>query len=211
MIPMGMGAGFNNVVALKRRNRHTSNLFKAEVFGKQAIFCLNLVKLILRVLDQIHLIDRNDHLFDSDQRHDIAMSFRLRQDPFAPIHQNNRNVCVGGTGCHVTGILFMARCVRHNKLTLIRGEETIGHVNGDALFAFRLQTIQQQRIVNIAALGADFFGIRFKGGQLIFKNQLGIPKQTPDQRAFAIIHRATSDETQQAFIFLCMQVLQNIF
>jgi hypothetical protein len=42
-----------------------------------------------------------------------------------------------------------------DELSSVGGEKTIGHVDGDGLFAFRAEAVDQQRIVEGAALGAD--------------------------------------------------------
>ena len=76
----------------------------------------------------------------------------------------------------------MARCIRHNELTLFGGKETVGHINCDALLPLCGQSIDQQRKINLLALRAHFFAICFKLSKLVLKNHLAVIKQATNQR-----------------------------
>ena len=82
------------------------------------------------------------------------MAAGLGQYAFAGVNQDHRQPGGRGSRCHVAGVLLVARRVGHDEAAAIRGEKAVGHVNGDALFAFGLQAIHQQREINPFALGA---------------------------------------------------------
>ena len=56
----------------------------------------------------------------------------------------------------------MARRIGDDEAAPLRGEETIGDIDGNALLALRLQAIDQQREIEIAAGGAGGLALRLK-------------------------------------------------
>jgi len=60
-------------------------------------------------------------------------------------------------------------------------------------------------------LRSVLFGIGFDGSQLVFEQQLGFEQQTANQGTFAIVHASTSDEAQQTFMLVGLQVALDIF
>ena len=128
----------------------------------------------------------------------------------ARVDQNNRQACGGGTGRHVTGVLLVPRGVGNDELALLRREETVGHIDGDALLALRLQAVYQQRKIHRIPCGtAGFRGLGDRR-QLIFKDHLGVVKQPPDQGGFTIVDAAAGNKAQQVFVFVLVQVLLNV-
>ncbi len=93
---------------------------------------------------------------------------------FTRINQDDRQITGRGAGGHITGILLVARRVSNNKFALIGREITIRHIDGNALLALRLQTINQKCQVNLIALSADFFTVFGNSRQLIFKNHFTV-------------------------------------
>ena len=92
----------------------------------------------------------------------------------------------------------MAGCIRDDEFAARGREIAVGYVNGDALLAFGPQPVGEQRKINGpgGAIDAAFF----HGGELIFVNGLGIVEQAPDERGFAVVHTASSGETQQILL-----------
>jgi hypothetical protein len=82
------------------------------------------------------------------------------------------------------------------NLRFVGGEGAIGHVDGDALFAFGCQAVHQQGEVDVLALGAHALGVGLKGRQLVVEDQPGFEQQPADQRRLAVVHRAAGDEAQ---------------
>lgn len=77
------------------------------------------------------------------------MAASLCNHSCACIHQNNCQICRRAAGNHITGVLLMSRSVRNDKFTSIGGEVAISHINCNTLFAFSLQSIEQQCIVDM--------------------------------------------------------------
>ncbi len=96
----------------------------------------------------------------------------------------------------------MSRCVSDNKFAFIGREEPIGHIDRDPLLPLSLQTVQQQRVIDIITLGADLFAVNLKRRQMVFKYKLGIPEQPADQSALAVINAAAGDKAQHRFLFV---------
>ena len=65
----------------------------------------------------------------------------LRQQTFACVDQQHRNICITRTGHHVAGVLLMSRTIRNNELALGGVEVTVGDINRDSLLALRHQAI----------------------------------------------------------------------
>ncbi len=50
------------------------------------------------------------------------------------------------------------------------------------------EAVDQQRQVDLAALGPDLLGVGRHGGELVLEDELGIIEQTPDQGRLAVVH-----------------------
>ena len=114
----------------------------------------DVVENFLLVVDQVHLVDRDDDVRQPEQRRDVRMPPRLRQQPFPRIHQHDGQLRSGRAGHHVARVLLVARRVGDDELALRRREVAIGDVDGDALFAFGAQAVRQQREIDRADIAA---------------------------------------------------------
>ena len=104
----------------------------------------------------------------------------------------------------------MARRVGNDEFPFLRGEEPVGHINGNTLFPLGGKAINRQRQVHVLALSAVSLGIVFEAGKLVFGNLLGIQQQASDQGAFAVVHAAAGEKTQQALIALFGKIGLNL-
>ena len=134
----------------------------------------------------------------------------LGQHTLARVDQDHGDVGGGGAGDHVAGVLLVAGSVGDDELALLGGEETIGHVDGDALFALGGQAVHQQGEVQFATLGAVLLRVALQGAELVFQQRLGFIEQAADQRAFAVVDTAAGDETQQGLVLVCFEVLLDV-
>jgi hypothetical protein len=80
------------------------------------------------------------------------MAAGLFQQAGAGIDQQDRQIGGRGAGCHVAGILLVAGRVGDDEGALVGGEIAIGDIDGDALFALGLQTVEQQREIGQAEI-----------------------------------------------------------
>ena len=82
---------------------------------------------------------------NTQQRRNIAVAAGLVFHAVAGIDQNNRQITSRSTGGHIARVLLVAWGIGNDKLALSGAEIAVGHINGDALLALRLQAIDQQR------------------------------------------------------------------
>jgi len=85
------------------------------------------------------------------------------------------------------------RSVGDDELAPRRGEITVGHVDGDALFALGAQSVGEQRKVEPAVRLGGFANAR----ELVFVDRAGIVKQAPDQRRLAVVYAAGGGKAQE--------------
>ena len=82
----------------------------------------------------------------------------------------------------------MAWRVGDDEFAAVGGEEAVGDVDGDALFTFGGQTIDQQREIDVLALRAHLFRVGFEGCELVFEHHLAVVEQAADQGGFAVVN-----------------------
>ncbi len=158
------------------------------------------------IINQIHLINGEDYFPDAEQRDQITVPHGLDEHTFSRVNQDDGKIGGGGTGHHIAGILLMPRRIGDDEFALVGGEEAIGNVNSNALFALRLQSIQEKGVVYLAILGADALAFRRQSGKLVFEQQFRIPQQAADKGALAIVHAAAGDEAKKVLLFLCFEI-----
>jgi hypothetical protein len=103
-------------------------------------------------------------------------------------------------------ILLMPRAIGDDELALFGGEEAIGDVDGDALFAFGGKAIDEEGEIDLLPLRAHPLAVGLKRGQLILEDHLRIVEQASDQRRFAVVDRAAGDEAQQALVLVQIEI-----
>ena len=109
----------------------------------------------LAEVDEVDLVDREHDVAHAKQRNDDRMAMRLREQPLARVDQHDREVGVGGAGRHVARELLMTWRVGDDERAPFGGEVAIGDVDCDALLAFGLEPIDQERVIDVLAGRAD--------------------------------------------------------
>ncbi len=84
-VPRQIVAGCHHVVAGQRRQWNRANVFQAQLVCEFLVSADDAVIHGLVVVDQVHLVDRNDHVFDTQQMSDGRMALGLRQQFHAAI------------------------------------------------------------------------------------------------------------------------------
>ena len=107
---------------------------------------------------------------------------------------------------HVAGVLLVAGRVGDDELALLGGEEAVGDIDGDALLALGGQAVDQQREVELAALGAELLGVASSAASWSSKSSLRVVEQAADQRRLAVIDAAAGDEAQQRLVLVRVEV-----
>jgi hypothetical protein len=93
--------------------------------------------------------------------------------------------------------LLVAGRIGDNEFPLAGRKKPVRDIDGDRLFAFRHQAVDQQRIVEPLALRADPGAVGAKRGQLILGHAPALVEQAADQRRFSVIDATAGHEAQQ--------------
>ena len=205
-VPGQLVARVHHVVTVQSRDRHYVDGVDAELPGEFTVFGTDAIEHLLAELHQIHLVDRHHELLDAEQARDKAVATGLIQHSLAGVDQYDGEIAGGSAGGHVAGVLLVARGVRDDELALRGREIAVGHVNGDALLALRLQAVHQQGQVQLLACGAELLAVGLQRFELIFIDLLGVVQQATDQGALAVVHAAAGEKAQQALVLLGVQV-----
>src|SRR6185312_6256326 len=70
-------------------------------------------------------------------------------------------------------------------------------VDRDALFAFGLEPVNEERVVDRLARRAEFLRVALERRKLIVEDELFFVEQPPDERGLAIIDRAAGEKTKR--------------
>ena len=195
-----------DIVALEPGNRHRRERRDADRLGEFGIVGDDRVEHALVIADQIHLVDGQHDVADADQVGEIAVAARLGQDALARVDQDDGEVGGGRTRHHVAGILFVAGRVGDDELALFGGEEAIGDVDRDALFALGGEAIDQQGEVDLLPLRAHLLAVGGQRFELILEDHLAVIEQAADQRRLAVIHRPAGDEAQHRLMLMHLEI-----
>ncbi|RMV96151.1 hypothetical protein ALP01_05381 [Pseudomonas caricapapayae] len=211
-VPRRTLALVHHVVALERRHRHKRHGGRLErnTLGKLQVIGLDRLEHALVKTIEVHLVDGDNDMLDAQQRSDIAVTAGLGLHAIARIHQNDRQVTGRSTSGHVTGVLLMSWRIGNDELALGRGEIAIRDIDGDALLALGLQTVHQQRQIDVIASVTGLFRVSGNSFKMIFVDHLGVVQQTPDQRALAVIDVATGEEAQHFLAFVLAQIGEDV-
>ena len=99
--------GVHHVVAGQRRDRDRGDLRDAQRGGVRGELLGDRGEDGLRVVDQVHLVDGEDHVRDAQQRGDGGVPAGLLDDAVAGVDQDHGQLGGGGAGDHVAGVLHM--------------------------------------------------------------------------------------------------------
>ena len=206
LVPRHGGGLLHHVVAAQRRDRHEVQLVHRELGGEGRVVGADGIEHRLGIVHRIELVHGGDQVADAQQTGDEGVAAGLRQHAVAGVDEDHGDVAGGRAGGHVARVLLVARGVGDDELALGGGEVAVRDVDGDALLAFGLQAVHQQRQVHAAALGAGGLAVAANGVQLVFVDHLGIVQQAPDERALAVVHAAAGEEAQDFLALVARQI-----
>jgi len=89
-VPVRIAGRGSNVVSGETRNRNCNKVADADAVGEGAIIGNDCIKYWLRVIHQVHFIDREHDAFYAEQMSQVTVPPSLRQHPFARINQDDR-------------------------------------------------------------------------------------------------------------------------
>ena len=204
-VPWGAVGLVDYVVAVEGRQRNALYIGDAQRIDEGFVFTDNLVENFLREVYQVHLVDCQYDVLDAQQGNQIGVTAGLGDYSGTCVDQNNGQVGCRSAGNHVAGVLFVSRSVGDDELAVVGREIAVGYVNGDTLFAFGFQTVEQQGIVDVLAGISYSFAVAFEGIQLVFVQFLTVEEQTADEGGFSVVYRTGCQEAQQVFLFVFLQ------
>ena len=123
---------------------------QVEAGGEGLIIAADLLVSLLRVIDDVHLVDGDDDVLDAQQRDDESVPLGLHQDAVAGVDQNDGQVGGRCAGRHVAGVLLVARRIGDDEFAFVRREIAVRDVDRDPLLPLVLQAIGEQRQVDFA-------------------------------------------------------------
>ena len=138
------------------------------------------------------------------------MTAGLGEHTLACVDEQDGDIGRGRTGDHVARVLLVARCVGDDELPTVGGEEPVGHIDGDALLALGLQAVEQEREVEVVALGADPLGVGLEGGEMILEHHVRLVEHPPDEGRLAVVDRTTRDESQESLALVLREVFVDV-
>ena len=118
------------------------------------------------------------------------------EDQLAALEADSKKV--GTQGQDIDFALLVAGRIGNDEAALGGGEEAVGDVDGDALLPLGLQSVDQQREVDVLALRAVALRIGFQRVQLVLEDLLRFEEQPADQRRLAVVDAAAGNEAQAA-------------
>ena len=142
-IPRSAFRLIHNVVTVQSRKRNTVHIRNTQRFYEFLVFRYNFVEPFLGEVHQVHFIDSQHYMLDTQQRYQKSMTTRLGNHTRAGIYQDNCQIGRRATGNHITCILFVSRSIRNDKLTAVGREVAVSYVNRNPLLTLRFQAVEQ--------------------------------------------------------------------
>ena len=138
----------------------------------------NAVKDRLVVVDQVHLVHREDKVADLEQIGDEGVALGLLDHSLAGIDKNDRQISGRGPRHHIAGVLDVPWSIGDDKLTPRRGKIAVGDIDGDALFPLGSKAIGEEGKVDYSIPSTA--GAFLHGAELVLKDTLRVIEKTPD-------------------------------
>ena len=198
-VPIHVRRAVDDVVALQRRDRDEAHINQVvEARGELFELLHDPFIDLLRVIDEVHLVNRDDDVLDAQQVRDEGVAAGLFDHALAGIDQDDREVRGRGTGHHVAGVLDVPRRVGDDEFPLRGREIAVGDIDGDPLLALGFEAVGQQGEIDVLIATLLRRGLhRF---ELVFENVLRVIEQAPDQGALAVVDRAGGGKPQQVHV-----------
>ena len=103
--------------------------FDADARQELAVLGSNRVEHLLRVVDEIHLVDDDDDLAHADQPQQVAVAPRLFLHAFGRVDEDERRIGARGAGHHVLDELLVAGRVDDDVFALRGAEPDLASVS----------------------------------------------------------------------------------
>ena len=155
----------------------------------------DLVEPLLRVVDEIHLVDRVDDVRQLEHRDDVGVPAGLLDHALARVDEDDGDVGGRRAGDHVARVLDVAGRIGELEAPARRDEAAVGDVDRDPLLALGAQAVGEQREVDVVVPAAPRRVLDVL--ELVDEDLLRVEEQPADQRRLAVVDRAGGDEAEQ--------------
>ena len=195
VVPRRVLRAGHDVVALEGRDRDHHEVGDRQLGRELPELVVDPLVGLLRPLDEVHLVDRQDEVGDPQQRQQHGVPAALLGQALAGVDEHEAEVGGRGAGDHVPGVLDVPRGVGDDELAGRGREVAVGHVDGDALLALGAEPVGQQRQVGVVVAARVAGGL--DGLQLVLEDRLGVEQEPPDQGGLPVVDRARRGEAQK--------------
>ena len=199
-VPRHVLGAMHHVVALKRRDGDDLEVGDVQLGRELRELLVDLLVDLLGEVDEVHLVDAEHQVGDSQQREDDRVPAGLLGETLARVDEDQAEVGGGGTGDHVAGVLNVARGVGDDELAVGGGEVAVGHVDGDALLALGAQAVGQQGQIGVVVTPGHAGCL--DGLELVGEDRLRVEQQSTDQGRLSVVDRAGCGEPEK--VHLCL-------
>ena len=208
--PRQVVAFFDDVVAEQSRHGQEHRVDQVERLRELEILLADLIEALLAPIDEIHLVDRNRDIADTEQVGDVAVAFGLGDDPVTSVDQDDCELAGRRARDHVAGVLLVAWRVGDDELALRCREVAISDVDGDALLALGLEPVGEKRKIDLIASAALGGGVGFETGELIFIDHVRVVQKASDQGRFAVVDGSAGEEPEQILALVLGEIGLNV-
>ena len=132
---------------------------------------------------------------NAEKTSDAEVASGLLLEPRRGVENDQSDVGVAGTRCHIRGVLHVSRAVGNHKLALGGGRVAVGHVNRDALLALGAKTVGHKAEVEVAHAALLARGL--DGRELVIKELPGVHEKSANKRRLPVVHRSNGGEAQK--------------
>ena len=195
-VPGRAAAGREDVLAGQRGNRDRAHLFDPHFARERLEFSDDRGEHALVVIDQVHLVDREDRPPDPHERNDVAVTPGLGQHPLACVDENHGQIRIGCPRDQVSRVLLVAGRIDGDELAPGGFEIATGDVAGDPVFELRQKPVRRRGEVDRVAPSAGCRAPGLGRPELVARNLAGVVQQTAEQRRLAVVHRTADDQAE---------------
>ena len=174
-----------------------NRLAEAEAQHELAEIGLDAAEAFLRPVDEVHLVDGEDHAPDAHKVEDRRVAPRLPLHAMARVDEHDRDVGMRGAARHVARVLLVAGTVDDDEAPRRRVEVAPGDVDRDALLALGDETVDQQAEIGVRAAAGGAAGALQRLALIVIEIG-GIPQQAADQSRLAVVDRPAREQMQDA-------------
>ena len=188
----------DDVVALQSRDRDHRRVVHVQLRGELGEVAHDLVEALLRVVDEIHLVDGVHDVRQLEHRDDVRVAARLLDHALARVDEDHRDVRGRCAGDHVARVLHVTGRVGELEAAPRRDERAVRDVDRDPLLALGTEAVGEQREVDVVVAAASRRVLDVL--ELVDQDLLRVVEQPADQRRLAVVDRAGGDEAKKVCI-----------